>query len=53
MKQKKQLECQLHCKATAQLSEEIAKDLSKPDHAMAQLLEDKDNETKDKPDHSD
>lgn len=47
MKQKKLIETQLDCRATASLSSEIAEDLSKPDKPMNELLSETKDDTKD------
>lgn len=50
MNKKKQLDCELHCKATAEVKMSILKDLVQPDVPMDQLLkeiEPKDDETED------
>lgn len=44
---KKQLECELECKATAALDESVVNDLSKEDACLSELLEE--NEDKPKP----
>jgi hypothetical protein len=38
MKTHKQLDCQLKCKATIQLDEEVRKDLGKKDKSLAQII---------------
>jgi len=38
MKTHKQLDCQLKCKATIQLDEEVRKDLDKKDKSLAQII---------------
>ena len=40
MKDSKQLDCQLHCKASAELQEDVAKDLQLKDKSLGELLDD-------------
>ena len=40
MKDSKQLDCQLHCKASAELQAAIAKDLQLKDKSLGELLDD-------------
>lgn len=49
MKKEKQLDCQLHCKATAALEAEILNELGNNDKSLASILSKKEeeNETKD------
>lgn len=55
MTKKKQLDCELHCKATAEVKRSILKDLVQPDVPMEQLLKEMeiDDETKDNDSSSD
>jgi len=39
MNEKKQLECQLYCVATASLSKEVAEDMGEKDGNLKELLE--------------
>jgi hypothetical protein len=39
MKDSKQLECQLHCKASAELQEDIQRDLQIKDKSLGELLD--------------
>lgn len=51
MNEKKQLDCELHCKATAEVKRSVMVDLEQPDVPMTELLQElEDNETKNKPD---
>ena len=51
MNKKKQLDCELDCKATAEVKLSILKDLSQPDVPMDELLKEiEEDETEDKPD---
>lgn len=53
MTDKKQLDCELHCKSTAGLNYSIIQDLLQPDTPMAELVEEKEtDETENKPDIS-
>lgn len=47
MNEKKQLDCELHCKATAAVKISILKDLVQPDIPMGQLLQEIEDETED------
>lgn len=38
MNEKKQLDCELHCKATAEVKRSVMVDLEQPDISMADLL---------------
>lgn len=50
MTEKKQLDCELHCKSQASLNYSIIQDLLQPDMPMAELVEKKEtDEVKDKP----
>tara|TARA_B100001778_G_C18002255_1_gene368418 strand:+ start:10 stop:177 length:168 start_codon:yes stop_codon:yes gene_type:complete len=50
-KSSKQLDCELHCKATASLEAEVQQELDKPDKSVASLLgEEEEDAAKDKPD---
>lgn len=42
MNKKKQLECQLECKATASFSGKVQSDLKKPDQSLEDLLKEQD-----------
>lgn len=42
------LECQLNCKATANLDNEIAKDLCKKDKCLSSILKEEQNDSEDK-----
>jgi hypothetical protein len=53
MNKKKQLDCELHCKATAEVKQSILKDLVQPDVPMDQLLKEIEDETKDEQPSSD
>lgn len=46
MTKKKQLDCELNCKATAAVKISILKDLVQPDVPMDQLLQEIEDETK-------
>ena len=51
MNKSKQLECELDCKATAEVKLSILNDLTQPDVPMDELLKEVEtDETKDKPD---
>jgi len=39
MKDSKQLECQLHCKASAELQEDVQRDLQIKDKSLGELLD--------------
>lgn len=47
MKEKKQLECHLHCKSSACLNDSIALDMESEDRPIKELLENGKEETKD------
>ena len=47
MKQSKQIDCQLNCKATAALTMETLSDLDKPDRPLASLINDERSEDAD------
>ena len=40
MKNSKQLDCQLHCKASAEFGEDVEKDLQLKDKSLGELLDD-------------
>jgi len=42
MNEKKQLECQLECKATASFSGKVQTDLKRPDQSLEDLLKEQD-----------
>lgn len=44
MKQSKQIDCQLNCKATASLTLDTLADLEKPDRPLASLINDERSE---------
>ncbi|MFM9151748.1 MAG: hypothetical protein ACKOPU_05710 [Candidatus Planktophila sp.] len=51
MTEKKQLDCELHCKATAEVKKSVMVDLEKPDVPMSELLKElEENEVKDNTD---
>jgi hypothetical protein len=53
MNEKKQLDCELNCKATAEVKRSVMVDLEQPDVPMEELLKElEDDEVKDKP-HTD
>lgn len=39
----KKMDCQLHCKATGQLSESVSLDMCKKDRCLAELLKEEQN----------
>ena len=47
MNDKKQLECQLDCKASASLKQSILEDLNKEDGSLEELLNEQRKKTKD------
>jgi hypothetical protein len=47
MKQKKQIDCQLNCKATASLSLEVLNDLNQEDRPIASIINDERSEDDD------
>jgi hypothetical protein len=51
MNEKKQLDCELHCKATAEVKRSVMMDLEQPDVPMEELLKElEDDEAKDNTD---
>ena len=51
MNEKKQLDCELHCKATAEVKRSVMVDLEQPDVPMEDLLKEiEDHETENEPD---
>jgi hypothetical protein len=51
MNEKKQLDCELNCKATAEVKRSVMMDLEQPDVPMAELLKElEDDEAKDNTD---
>lgn len=48
MNDRKQLECQLNCKSTASLDDEVAKDICKKDKCLASILQEEQNDSEDK-----
>lgn len=50
MNEKKQLDCELNCKATAEVKRSVMVDLEQPDVPMEELLKElEDDEAKDNP----
>ena len=41
---KKQLECELHCQATASLREDVVKDMAEKDRPLKELLDESEND---------